>query len=128
MNRPPGTVITNELRDVDQIRYIAPLGRRVRGPGTSGRPSTSPTSSPTASPSTSASRSTALDPRVTILDSSRARSRSCSRQSAEKQVTVDVQHGAGPRRVDVGETTYTPQVVTVRGAASVVATASCPRA
>jgi len=25
-NRPPGTIITNQLRDVDSIRYLAPAG------------------------------------------------------------------------------------------------------
>jgi YbbR domain-containing protein len=41
--------------------------------------------------------------------------------SSEKQVAVRVQHGPAPAGIDVGETTYDPQFVTVRGAESVVA-------
>ena len=41
INKPPGTEVTNDLRDIDQIRYIAPARRRPAcAPRTSWRPST----------------------------------------------------------------------------------------
>ena len=39
INKPPGTEVTNNLRDIDQIRYVAPAdvpapaGRGLRGDG-----------------------------------------------------------------------------------------------
>ena len=58
INKPVGTEVTNNLRDIDQIRYVAPPDVPRQRPRTSRRPSTSRTSSPTGSRSTSASRST----------------------------------------------------------------------
>ena len=90
---PPGTVVTNELRDVDQIRYIAPLDvGRLRAEDF-GRPSTSPTSSPTASQSDVRVAVTRRRPRVTILDF----------QPRSIQVVLDeVDDQAGPGRRRAG--------------------------
>ena len=120
-NRPPGTIITNQLRDVDSIRYLAPAGSQRPRVGdfratvdlTNVKPDGQPVNVPV--------RVTALDPDITIISVSPRTIQVVLETSAEKDVTVRVEHGPAPAGIDVGETTYEPQFVTVRGAASVVA-------
>jgi YbbR domain-containing protein len=120
-NRPPGTVITNQLRDVDSIRYLAPAGSQRPRVGdfratvdlTNVKPDGEPVNVPV--------RVTALDPDITIIGVSPRTIQVVLETSSEKQVAVRVQHGPAPAGIDVGETTYDPQFVTVRGAESVVA-------
>ncbi|HEY3334856.1 MAG TPA: CdaR family protein [Candidatus Limnocylindrales bacterium] len=120
-NRPPGTIITNQLKDVDSIRYLAPAGsQRPRASDfratidlTNVKPDGQPVNVPV--------RVTALDPDITIMGVTPRTIQVVLESSAEKQVPVRVERGPAPDRIDVGETTYTPEVVTVRGPASAVA-------
>jgi YbbR domain-containing protein len=120
-NRPPGTVITNELRDVDSIRYLAPAGSQRPRAGdfratvdlTNVKPDGQPVNVPV--------RVTALDPDITIIGVTPRTIQVVLETSADKQVPVRVERGPAPEGIQVGETTYDPEVVTVRGAASAVA-------
>lgn len=120
-NPPPGTVITNQLRDVESIRYLASAGsQRPRASDfratvdlTNVRPDAGPVNVPV--------RVTALDPDITIIGVTPSTVQVVLESSAEKEVPVRVERGAAPDGIDVGEATYEPQVVTVRGAASAVA-------
>ena len=120
-NRPPGTVITNTLRDVDSIRYLAPAGSqrprvsdfRATVDLTNVKPDGQPVNVPV--------RVTALDPDITIIGVNPRTIQVVLETSAEKQVPVRVERGPAPEGIDVGETTYDPEVVTVRGASSAVA-------
>jgi YbbR domain-containing protein len=120
-NRPPGTIITNQLRDVDSIRYLAPAGSQ-RPRVTDFRATIDLTNvKPDGEPVNVPVRVTALDPDITIIGVTPRTIQVVLESSAEKEVTVHVEHGTAPDGVDVGEVTYDPEVVTVRGAASVVA-------
>ena len=120
-NQPPATRVTNQLRDVEAIRYIAPAGSQRPRAGdfratidlTNVRPDGEPVNVPV--------RVTALDPGITIIDVTPRTIQVVLERSAEKTVPVRVERGAPPEGIDVGETTYDPEVVTVRGAASAVA-------
>jgi YbbR domain-containing protein len=121
LNQPPDTVITNQLRDVDAIRYIAPSGSQRPRPGdfratidlTNVKPDGEAVNVPV--------RVTALDPDITIIDVTPRTIQVVLERSSSKEVPVRVERGPAPEGIDVGETTYDPEVVTVRGAASVVA-------
>jgi YbbR domain-containing protein len=120
-NRPPDTVITNQLRDVDSIRYLAaPGSQRPRASDfratidlTNVRPDGKPVNVPV--------RVTALDPDIQVISVTPSTIQVILETSAEKDVPVRVQRGAAPEGIDVGETTFEPQQVTVRGPASLVA-------
>ena len=120
-NQPPDTVITNQLRDVDSIRYIAPAGSQRPRAGdfratidlTNVKPDGEPVNVPV--------RVTALDPDITIIDVTPRTIQVVLESSSSKAVPVRVERGPAPEGIDVGETTYEPQTVTVRGASSAVA-------
>ncbi len=120
-NRPAGTIITNQLRDVDSIRYLAPAGSQRPRAGdfratvdlTNVKPDGQPVNVPV--------RVTALDPDITIIGVTPRTIQVVLESSAEKVVPVRVERGPAPQGIDVGETKYDPEVVTIRGAASAVA-------
>jgi YbbR domain-containing protein len=120
VNQPPGTVITNQLRDVDQIQYIAPadLGRlraedfratvdlgNVRADGT---------------PVSVRVDVTPIDPRVTILSIRPPSVAVVLDQKVTKPVSVRVIQSTPPEGLEVGETVVTPQEVEVSGPSSAV--------
>ena len=118
INKPPGTVVTNELRDLDQIRYIAPLevGRLLADDfeATVDLSNVEPGRPARQRPRRGHRRGPAGDrPRLPApLDPGRARrarrpSRSRSRCSARPP----------PDGVDVGEVSFEPTEVTVTGPA-----------
>lgn len=120
-NRPPDTVITNQLRDVDSIRYLAAPGAQRPRVGdfratidlTNVRPDGQPVSVPV--------RVTALDPSISIISVTPATIQVVLERSATKDVPVAVVRGPAPDGIDVGEVTADPETVTVRGPASAVA-------
>ena len=120
-NQPADTVITNQLRDVEAIRYIAPAGSQRPRPGdfratidlTNVKPDGEPVNVPV--------RVTALDPDITIIDVTPRTIQVVLESSSSKEVPVRVERGPAPEGIDVGETTYEPETVTVRGAAAAVA-------
>jgi YbbR domain-containing protein len=120
INQPAGTVITNQLRDVEEIRYIAPadLGR-LRADDFRATVDLANVK-PDGNPASVRVNVTAVDPRVTILE---VRPRSIQvvlDQSASKTVKVSVVQGTPPPGLEVGETTVEPAVVTVSGPSGAV--------
>ena len=121
LNQPPETLVTNPLRDVESIRYIAPAGSQRPRIGdfratidlTNVKPDGEPVNVPV--------RVTALDPDITIIDVTPRTIQVVLENSSSKEVPVRVERGPAPEGIQVGETTYEPETVTVRGAASVVA-------
>jgi YbbR domain-containing protein len=117
---PTGTIVTNQLRPLDEVRYIAPadLGRLTANDFHA----TVDLSNlqPTGTAQSVRVSVTPSDPRVTILE---VRPRTITvvlDQQVSIQVPVDVVPGATPPGVDVGTTTYTPQQVTVIGPSTAV--------
>jgi YbbR domain-containing protein len=120
-NRPPETVITNQLRDVDSIRYIAPANTPRPRPGdflatidltnvnADGKPVNVPV------------RVTPVDPDIAVIDVTPRTIQVVLETSAERQVNVRLVRGPAPQGIEVGQETYEPQVVLVRGPASAVA-------
>jgi YbbR domain-containing protein len=114
-NKPPNTVVTNDLRDLDQIRYIAPLEvGRLRADDfeatidlTNVNPDGQPVSVRVAV--------TPVDPRVTVLDFQPRSIQVVLDEVTTKLVPVDVEREAAPEGVDVGEVTYSPKDVEVTG-------------
>jgi len=120
VNVPADTVITNALRPVDEVRYVAPadVGRLTAGDFRI----TVDLSSVPASGATTNVRVLveATDPRVTVIE---VRPRTISVILDKKvtvQVPVNVVAGTTPPGVDVGTTTYAPQKVSVTGASTAV--------
>lgn len=114
-NQPPDTVLTNQLRDVEQIRYLAPA--EVGGLSAEDFRATVDLADvePDGSPVTVRVNVTAVDPRVTILE---VRPRSIQvtlDQKISKQVAVVVDVSEPPDGLEIGEVTVSPEEVTVTG-------------
>ena len=120
INLPPGTVVTNQLKTVDEVRYVAPadLGRLTAQDfrATVDLSNVPPTGAPTSV----RVEVEAIDPRVTILDVVPATIPVVLDQSVTATVPVRVNRGAAPAGVVVGETTYTPEQVSVTGPSTAV--------
>ncbi|OGO55169.1 MAG: hypothetical protein A2V85_16490 [Chloroflexi bacterium RBG_16_72_14] len=119
-NQPLDTVVTNDLRDVEQIRYIAPadLGRLTADDfrATVDLANVTPDGS-----ATSVRVSVvAIDPRVTILDFRPQSIQVILDQSIPKVVHVVVDRGSPPAGLDIGEETVEPSSVTVTGPSAAV--------
>jgi YbbR domain-containing protein len=120
-NRPPDTVITNQLRDIDSIRYLAPAGSQRPRPAefratidlTNVQPDGQPVNVPV--------RVTPLDPDITVVAVTPSTIQVVLERSASKEVPVRLVRGAPPEGIEVGTETYEPQTVVVRGPASTVA-------
>ena len=114
-NQPSDTVVTNDLRDVEQIRYIAPadLGRLTAEDfrATVDLANVTPDGSPVSVRVTVV----ATDPRVTILDFRPQSIQVVLDQSIPKVVDVVVDRGSPPPGLDIGEETVDPASVTVTG-------------
>jgi YbbR domain-containing protein len=121
LNQPAETLVTNPLRDVESIRYIAPAGSQRPRIGdfratidlTNVKPDGEPVNVPV--------RVTALDPDITIIDVTPRTIQVVLERSSSKEVPVRVERGPAPEGIDVGEMIYEPETVTVLGAASAVA-------
>jgi YbbR domain-containing protein len=120
-NVPPETVVTNPLRDVESIRYIAPAGSQRPRIGDFRATVDLTNVTPNGEPANVPVRVTALDPDITIIDVTPRTIQVVLERSSSKEVPVRVERGPAPDGIEVGETTYEPETVTVRGAASVVA-------
>ena len=120
-NQPAGTKITNPLRDVESIRYIAPAGSQRPRIGDFRATIDLSNVKPDGEPVNVPVRVTALDPDITIIDVTPRTIQVVLEMSSSKEVPVRVERGPAPEGIDVGETTYEPETVTVRGAASAVA-------
>jgi YbbR domain-containing protein len=120
VNSPSGTVITNPLRPVDEVRYLAPadLGRLTADDFIA----TVDLSSlqPTGGPASVAVAVIPKDPRVTILDWRPRTIQVTLDQEITAQVPVTVSRGPAPAGAAAGQTVFTPQQVTVRGPSTAV--------
>jgi YbbR domain-containing protein len=117
---PAGTVVTNQLRDVEQVRYLAPVdvGRLT---AEDFRATVDLTNvQPTGTPTSVRVSVEANDPRVAVIDVVPRSVQVVLDQLVSTLVPVDVVRGAAPPGVDVGDTTYAPQQVTVLGPSSAV--------
>ena len=120
VNKPDGTIVINQLKPVDEVRYYAPtdLGRLTADDF---RATVDLSSVPATGTATSVRVSVvAVNPLVTILD---MRPRSINvwlDKEVSITVPVNVVRGASPPGVDVGDTTYTPLQVTVTGPSTAV--------
>lgn len=115
VNKPAGTVVTNQLKSVDEVRYIAPadLGRLTiddfRATVDLGNVQPSGTA-------TSVRVSVvAVDPRVTVLEVRPRTIPVVLDEETSVSVPVKIVRGAAPPGVEVGDTTYVPQQVAVAG-------------
>ncbi len=122
VNQPAGTVITNanELKDVEQVRYLAPAGA---GPLTAQDFRATVDLSdvkPDGVPVNVRVDLEAIDPRVTILEVRPRTIQIVLDQLITKTVEVKVDRGTPPPGLDIGETVIDPPQVTVTGAAGLV--------
>ncbi len=120
VNQPAGTVITNQLRDVSEVRYIAPadLGRLQAEDfrATIDLANVQPAVEPVAVPV----QLTAVDPRVTILEVQPRSINVVLDELVTKAVEVAVVQATPPAGVEVGEVTVTPATVRVSGPSAAV--------
>ena len=120
INQPAGTVITNQLRDVEQIQYIAPadLGRLraedFRATVDLGNVK------PDGNPVSLRVNVSAVDPRVTILAVRPLTIQVVLDQKVSKTVKVVVTQSDPPPGLQVGEVTVTPDAVVVTGPSAAV--------
>jgi YbbR domain-containing protein len=120
VNQPAKTVVINEIRDVEQVRYIAPadLGRLTA----SDFRATVDLSDvkPDGNPANVTVNVQPIDPRVTILEVRPRTIQVVLDQSVSSTVPVVVDRGTPPPGLDIGETTVQPAAVTVTGPSSAV--------
>ena len=120
VNQPDGTVITNQLRDVEQVQYIAPgdLGRlraddfRATVDLANVKPDGNPVSLRV--------NVTAVDPRVTILEVRPRTVQVVLDQKVSKTTKVVVTQSDPPPGLQVGPATVTPAQVVVTGPSAAV--------
>ncbi len=120
VNQPANTVVVNQLQDVEEVRYVAPadLGRLTAEDfratvDLSGI-------QPDGNPVTVRITVTAVDPRVSIVDSSPRSITVVLDQLVSKAVPVTVDMSTPPDGLTVGDRTLSPAEVTVTGASSLV--------
>lgn len=128
VNQPANSVVTNQLHDLEEIRYYAPAdaGRlnvddfqaTVDLSGVS--PSGQPTSVPV--------RVVPLDSRVVIVDVRPRTVQVILDRKASETMAVQVVHGTNPAGLELRSTTVTPSSVQVAGAASIISTVAGVRA
>ena len=120
INQPDATIVVNQLLDVDEIRYVAPadLGRLSAEDfratvDLSGL-------QPDGNPMSVRITVTAVDPRVSIVDSSPRSIPVVLDRLVPKTVPVTVDMSTPPDGLTVGNVTLTPAEVTVTGPSSLV--------
>ena len=120
INLPSGTVVTNQLKTVDEVKYVAPadLGRLT---AQDFKATVDLSNVPaTGTPTSVRVVVEAIDPRVTILDVVPRTIPVVLDQSITSTVPVRVNRSSAPPGVVVGETTYTPEQVSVTGPSAAV--------
>ena len=120
VNQPPDTVVINQLRDVDQIRYYAPVGVPRPVPGDFKATVDLENIDPDAVPVNVPIRVIPVDPRITVIDVTPRTAQVVLDKSVSKVVPVRLSRPAAPAGVDVGEPTFEPQQVTVKGPSTAV--------
>ncbi len=115
VNQPSGTVVTNQLKPVEQVRYIAPVevGRLTAGDfrATVDLASVDPTGEPVSV----GINVVPIDPRVTILEVRPETITVVLDERISADVPVRVARGAVPAGIEAGTTVFTPDTATVTG-------------
>ncbi len=119
-HRPANTVVTNTIRDVDQIRYIAPAGVPRQRVGDFLVTIDLSNVQPDGQPATVRVLVTPLDPRVTIVEVQPRDVQVVLDEEASKTVPVRVEPGPAPSGIQVGAVSYEPTEVDVTGPSTVV--------
>jgi YbbR domain-containing protein len=119
-NQPTGTIVTNQLKPVEQIRYLAPVevGRLTADDFLATVDLAGLT--PTGKPVSVRVVVEPVDPRVTIIEIRPRTVQVILDASITVTVPVRVDSGDLPAGIDAGETTFTPEQVTVSGASAAV--------
>ncbi len=115
VNVPTDTMVTNQLRALDDIRYVAPadLGRLTADDFLA---TVDLANLPASGTSVGVHVSVvAVDSRITVVDVSPRTIQVVLDRKVSAAVPVVVVRGAAPPGVEVGDTAYTPQQVTVVG-------------
>lgn len=115
VNQPTGTVVTNQLKPVEQVRYIAPaeVGRLT---AEDFRATVDlATVDPTGEPVSVGITVVAIDPRVTILEVRPETITVVLDELISVTVPVRVARSAVPAGIDAGTTVFTPETATVTG-------------
>ena len=120
INQPPGTVITNTIRDVDQIRYIAPaeLGP-LRAEDFRATVDLSGLKAD-GNPVSLRVNVTAFNPQVTILEVRPRNVQVVLDQKVSKQVQVVVVTSDPPDGITIGEVKVDPDMVAITGSSASV--------
>ncbi len=120
INQPAGTVITRQLRSVEQVKYMAPpdLGLLTAEDFRATVDLASVT--PTGVAVSVAVRVEPVDPRVTIVDVRPRTIQVVLDESVSTTVPVHVDRGAAPPGVQVGDTVVVPANVVVMGPSTAV--------
>jgi YbbR domain-containing protein len=119
-NKPADTVITNQLKDIEQIRYLAPADApRLTGDDFK---ATVDLANAKADGEAASYRVTvtAVDPRVTILDFRPRSIQVVLDVLASKTLEVTVDTGTPPAGLEIGEVTVDPPQVLVAGPSGAV--------
>jgi YbbR domain-containing protein len=120
INQPPDTVVTNQLRDVEQIRYLAssdvPRLRVEDFKATVDLTNVKPNGEPTSVNVVVSS----IYPQVTIVEVTPRSIQVVLDTLQQKSVPVHVERSAVPNGVTVGNTTVDPAAVLVSGPATLV--------
>jgi len=115
INQPSGTVITSDIRDVEQVRYLAPADAgRLTAEDFRATVDLADVK-PDGVPVSVRVDVTAIDPRVTILEVTPRTIQVVLDQSIRKTVEVVVDRGTPPPGLDIGETVVDPPQVAVAG-------------
>lgn len=120
VNVPAKTIVTNQLRTIDEVRYIAPadLGRLTADDFHATVDLAN--LQPTGLPQSVRVAVVASDPRVTILE---VRPRTVSvvlDEAVSSTVPVTIVRSTAPPGIEVGDATYSPQKVEVDGPSTAV--------
>jgi YbbR domain-containing protein len=120
VNQPDRTIVTNELRNVDQIRYIAPADAGRLTAGDFRVTVDLANVKPDAIPVSVTVNVEPIDPRVTVLEVHPRTIQVVLDQLIPKVLDVTVDRGTPPPGLDVGQMVVSPPQVTVTGPSAVV--------
>ncbi len=120
VNQPGGTVLINQLRDIDEIRYVAPADAgRLRLEDFRATIDLTDVQT-TGTPVTVRVNVEPLDPRVTVVEVRPRTVQVILDTSVRKVVAVRVDEGTVPAGVQAGDPIVDPKTVTVSGPSTVV--------
>ncbi len=120
INQPAGTVLTKQIRSVEQIKYMAPPDLGILTAEDFRATVDLTTVAPTGVAVSVAVIVEPVDPRVTIVDIRPRTVQVVLDQSVSATVPVHVDRGVAPPGVQVGDTVVLPEAVVVMGPSTAV--------